>query len=275
MVTSPASASITLLDAAFGASPATWPLPCASTPQDAWLRAIALGGAGRYAAAHAELSAIPASRPGGLASLALSTRASLLRQLAWHTHARGFDGRALSLAGSDAEARSDALVGLAADALGLARFPLAHALLEQAEPLSGRGDARWPWRLPLRLAWVHAELAMVSGDGARALRYAHAAEELAQDVPSVRHQVKTTMVLAAALSSVGDLDKSAVVAARGLRAASAHKLVPLRWALAAMLAGLPTPDEAGRRGEDLVAVRRECAAWIARAGGQWRLEVVD
>lgn len=123
MVTSPASASITLLDAAFGASPATWPLPCASTPQDAWLRAIALGGAGRYAAAHAELSAIPASRPGGLASLALSTRASLLRQLAWHTHARGFDGRALSLAGSDAEARSDALVGLAADALGLARFP--------------------------------------------------------------------------------------------------------------------------------------------------------
>lgn len=179
------------------------------------------------------------------------------------------------MAGSDAEARSDALVGLAADALGLARFPLAHALLEQAEPLAGRGDARWPWRLPLRLAWVHAELAMVSGDGERALRYAHAAEELAQDVPSVRHQVKTTMVLAAALSSVGDLDKSAVVAARGLRAATAHKLVPLRWALAGMLAGLPTPDEAGRRGEDLVAVRRECAAWIARAGGEWRLEVVD
>lgn len=133
---------------------------------------------------------------------------------------------------------------------------------------AGRGVCRcgWPGCMP---SWPWCPVT------ARALRYAHAAEELAQDVPSVRHQVKTTMVLAAALSSVGDLDKSAVVAARGLRAASAHKLVPLRWALAAMLAGLPTPDEAGRRGEDLVAVRRECAAWIARAGGEWRLEVVD
>lgn len=275
MVTSPTSATAVLLDAAFGAGPATWPLPRASTPDDAWLRAIALGGAGRYAAAHAELSAIPASRPGRLASQALSARASLLRQLAWHAHARGLDGRALALAGTDAEARSDALVGLAADALGLARFPLAHALLEQAAPLAGDGDVRWPWRLPLRLAWVRAELAMVSGDGARSLRHARIAEELAQEVPSVRHQVKTVMVLAAALSSVGDLEEAAAVAARGLQAATAHKLVPLRWALAAMLAGLPTCDGAGQGDVDLVAVRRECAAWIARAGGRWRLEVVD
>ena len=239
------------------------------------MRAVALGGAGRYAAAHAELSGIAASRPGRLASLALSTRASLVRQLGWHTHARRLDGRALTLAGTDAEARSDALVGLAADALGLGRFPLAHALLERAEPLSVRGDVRWPWRLPLRLAWVHAELAMVSGDGERSLRYARTAERLARDVPSVRHQVKTAMVLAAALSSVGDVNESAVFAARGLQAATANELVPLRWALAAMLSGLPSSDGAGQPREDLVAVRRECAVWIARAGGHWRLEVVD
>ncbi|MEU9804802.1 hypothetical protein [Mycobacterium sp. NPDC050853] len=266
-----------LTAAAFGPLPATWPLPPASTGEDAWLRAVALGGAGRYAAADAELDALvaPGGRTGRLASLAQSTRASLVRQLGWHAQARGLDGRALAVAGTDAEARSDALIGLAADALGLARFPLAHALLEQAEALSAPGDVRWPWRLPLRLAWVHAELAMVSGDGPRSLRYARTAEQLAADVPSVRHQVKTAMVLAAALSSAGDFDESAAVAARGLQAATTNGLVPLRWALAAMLAGLPSFEGARHSLEELVAVRRECAAGIVRAGGRWRLEVVD
>lgn len=275
MVTFRSSAAAVLTDAAFGPLPAIWPLPVAVTPEDVWLRAVALGGAGRYAAAHAELDAIAVSRPGALASRALSTRASLVRQLGWHAQARGLDGRALALADSDAEARSDAFVGLAADALGLARFPLAHALLDQAESLSAHGDVRWPWRLPLRLAWVRAELAMVSGDGARSLRYARTAERLARDVPSVRHQVKTAMVLAAALSSAGDFDESAVVAARGLQAATVNALVPLRWALSAMLASLPASGEVGQGREDLVAVRRDCADWIAHAGGRWRLEAVD
>lgn len=275
MVTFRTSAVTALTDAAFGPRSATWPLASASTSEDAWLRAVALGGAGRYGAAHAELNAIAVSRPGRLASLALSTRASHVRQLGWHAQARGLDGRALAMAGTDAEARADALIGLAADALGLARFPLAHALLERAEPLSEHGDVRWAWRLPLRLAWVHAELAMMSGDGGRSLRYARTAEQLARDVPSVRHQVKTSMVLAAALSSAGDFDESALVAARGLQAAAANGLVPLRWALAAMLESLPASEEAGQRREDLVAVRRECAGWIAHAGGRWRLEVAD
>ncbi|MBB4853139.1 tetratricopeptide (TPR) repeat protein [Mycobacteroides chelonae] len=269
------SAVTALTDAAFGSHSATWPLVSASTPEDAWLRAVALGGAGRYGAAHAELSGIAVSRPGRLASLALSTRASHVRQLGWHAQARGLDGRALAMAGADAEARSDALVGLSADALGLARFSLAHALLERAEPLARHGDARWPWRLPLRLAWVRAELAMVSGDGARSLRYARTAEQLTLDVPSARHQVKTSMVLAAALSSAGDLEESAAVAARALQAATVNELVPLRWALAAMLASLPSFEAAGQRREELVAIRRDCAAWIAHAGGRWRLEAVD
>ncbi|MFD6196087.1 hypothetical protein ACFWE3_05225 [Mycobacteriaceae bacterium NPDC060252] len=277
MATFRTSTAAELTDAAFGPHPAIWPFLPASAPEDAWLRAVALGGAGRYAAAHAELNAVevPRGRTDRLASLALSTRASLLRQLGWHALARGFDGRALAMAHADAEARSDALVGLAADALGLGRFALAHALLGQAQRLSAHGDVRWPWRLPLRLAWVHAELAMVSGDGARSLRYARTAERLALDVPSVRHQVKTAMVLAAALSSAGDLAESAVVAARGLQAATAHGLVPLRWALAAMLASLPASEEVGQSHENLVAIRRDCAAWIAHAGGRWRLEVVD
>ncbi|KEG31865.1 hypothetical protein EN20_06585 [Mycobacterium tuberculosis] len=50
---------------------------------------------------------------------------SLLRQLGWHTLARGWDGRALALAGADREAGADALIGLAADALGVGRFAAA------------------------------------------------------------------------------------------------------------------------------------------------------
>ncbi|MGH3725323.1 MAG: hypothetical protein ACRDUS_14530 [Mycobacterium sp.] len=275
MVTSRTFAPALLADAAFGPRPATWPLSPASTREDAWLRGVALGGAGRYAAAHAELDALVSGPPDRLVSLALSARASLVRQLGWHVHARGLDGRALAVAGADAEARADALIGLAADALGLARFPLAHALLEQAESMSAHGDTRWPWRLPLRLAWVHAELAMVSGEGPRSLRYARTAEQLVADVPSVRHQVKTAMVLAAALSSAGQFAESAAVAARGLEAATTNGLVPLRWALAAMLAGLSSSEGGGQRREDLIAIRRECAVWIVRAGGRWRTEVVD
>ncbi|MUM18140.1 hypothetical protein FZI91_03270 [Mycobacterium sp. CBMA271] len=275
MVTSRTAAAAVLIDAAFGPQPAIWPFPRAATREDAWLRAVALGGAGRYAAAHAELDSISVSGPDRLTSLALSTRASLVRQLGWHAQARGMDGRALAGAGTDAEARTDALIGLAADALGLARFDLAHALLERAEPLSAHGDGRWPWRLPLRMAWVRAELAMVSGDGPRSLRHARTAQRLAKDVPSVRHQVKTAMVLAAALSSAGDFDESAAVAAAGLQAATINGLVPLRWALAAMLAGLPSPGAAEEARENLVAIRSKCAGWIAHAGGHWRFEVVD
>ncbi len=98
-----------------------------------------------------------------LASLAHSTRASFLRQLGWHDRARGWDGRAMALAGSDQEAGADALIGLAADALGVGRFAASAAALRRAgELLAGSV----PPRLPVRLAWVSAELAMARGDGA-------------------------------------------------------------------------------------------------------------
>src|SRR5690625_1063406 len=112
-----------LAAAAFGAEPGRWPLPAAATARQRWLRAVAAGGQGRYAVAAAELAELAhETRTGPLASLAYSTRASFRRQLGDHTHARGLDGRALALAANDPEACADALVGLAADALGIGRF---------------------------------------------------------------------------------------------------------------------------------------------------------
>src|SRR6478752_8429430 len=106
-----------LVNAAFGDDPGRWPLPAATTPYELWLRAVAAGGQGRYGNALADLAAVRRGPRGPLVSLAHSTRASFLRQLGWHERARGWDGRALSMAGSDQEAGADALLGLAADAL--------------------------------------------------------------------------------------------------------------------------------------------------------------
>ena len=72
------------------------------------------------------------SRVGPVVSLAHSTRASFLRQLGWHARARGWDGRASALAGADLEAHADALIGLAADALGVGRFAASAAALHRA-----------------------------------------------------------------------------------------------------------------------------------------------
>src|ERR1700740_2631280 len=106
-----------LADAAFGNHPESWPLPTATTPNQLWMRAVASGGQGRYGSAYRDLAALRRSVSGGrLVSLAHSTQGSFLRQLGWHAQARGWDGRALALAGTDPEPRADALIGLAADA---------------------------------------------------------------------------------------------------------------------------------------------------------------
>jgi hypothetical protein len=254
--------------AAFGDAVNRWPLPSASTPAELWLRAVAAGGQGRYASAHADLAALRQQAPTGssVASLAHSTTGSLLRQLGWHARARRWDGLALRLADGDDEARADATVGLAADALGVGRHALSAALLDAARRLRGG-----PARQPVRLAWVSAELAMVTGDGAEALRQARAGVELAAaDEISVRHRVKSDVVLAAALCAVGEPGQSRVVADRALTATEQYGLVPLRWAVASLLGSIGSdahsPDE-------LEIIRDQAADLVRRRGGTffgWR-----
>ncbi|WP_280205791.1 hypothetical protein [Nocardia cyriacigeorgica] len=89
-----------LADAAFGARPGTAAaeLPAARDAREAWLRAVALGGQGRYAAARAELRGLTIHRADPvLASLAAAARGSLLRQLGWHAVASGPDGAAAAV----------------------------------------------------------------------------------------------------------------------------------------------------------------------------------
>src|SRR4029079_11991815 len=129
-----------------------------------WLPAVVAGGEGRYGSAMADLDGVcRLQRDGPLVSLAHSTRASFLRQLGWHDRARGWDGLAIALAGSDPESGADAFVGLAADALGVGRFAASATALRRAGELLRRPASP---RLPVRLAGGFPELGPAPGGGA-------------------------------------------------------------------------------------------------------------
>lgn len=256
-----------LAEAAFGDQPGRWPLPAATTPHELWLRAVACGGQGRYGSAYRDLATLRRGGPRRLVSLAHSTQGSFLRQLGWHDLARGWDGRALALAGDDPEARADALIGLAADALGVGRFAAAATLLARADRVLTPGPV--PDRLPLRRRWVAAELAMVRGEGESAVGHATEAVELAgaMAVASARHRVKSDVVLAAALCGAGRTERARAVAEAALDATGRLNLIPLRWALACLLVDIGSVTISARQ---LHEIRDVCAGQVRRAGGTWR-----
>lgn len=251
-----------LVESAFGSTPQCWPLPPAESVRELWWRAVAAGGQGRYAAALTDLQTLNGEARGPLASLAWSTRASFLRQLGGHDLARTADGRAWALA-DDPESKADSLIGLAADALGVGRFAASARLLQRAQPHVEDSDER---RLGVRLAWVSAELAMVSGAGAVSVAHAERGVELATSLGSARHSVKSNVVQAAALCSAGRYDDSRVVADRTLRAARDLGLVPLVWALSCLLGDIGSGefDTAA-----IAGIRDRAAATVRDRGGRW------
>ncbi|MCX4097190.1 hypothetical protein [Nocardia sp. alder85J] len=304
-------------DAAFGARPgiAAAELPAATDAVENWLRAVILGGQGRYAAARAAAARVRRHTTDPvLCSLAVSTEASLWRQLGWHARAAGLDGRALALVtgpgsasaaiesgdacpgqpagdlgpaagpGRD-EAVCDAFTGLAADALGTADPLLAARLLERCQvPLRRLGDRPGSWRPRLRWHWVAAETALSSPAGAAtALTHAETAVALAADCPSVRHRVKSRLLLAAAATVAGDPDRARALSAGVAAECREHGLLPLRWACAMLRTGLgDAPGDEGHAADpgpgratvpSVAAAAAEadhCARVLAEYGGRLR-----
>ncbi|WP_082032361.1 hypothetical protein [Nocardia vulneris] len=267
-----------LADGAFGARPglAAAELPTAPGALASWYRAVILGGQGRYAAARVELRIIGgASTDPVLLSLAASTTGSLLRQLGWHARAAAYDGRAAALVSARAlgdradpahsrfpaaEAICDALTGLAADALGTGRLALSWRLLQRVDELLPGGELGW--RPALRRHWVGAETALAAGLVEPARRDAAAALELAEHSPSVRHRVKSRLLVAAAAAAANEHDRSRELAEQVGAQCREHGLLPLRWASAMLRAGLSVPGAA--------AEAEDCAATIVRRGGRFR-----
>ena len=250
--------------AAFGSTPHRIPR-AAVEPEERWLVAVALGGQGHYAAAAAELERLAADPvvPRRVAAHAAVTRAAHLRQLGGHAAARSWDARGLRLAiaaggaapdrgsarggspggrgtpgggvaagsddGTDAEAaRIDALVGLAADAVGLGDPAGAERLLAAAAPALA---AHPSWRPATRAGWVRAELALVLGRPAEAVAPAEAALAAAGRGGSRRHVLKSRIVLAVARSAAGVMTPAAAVTELDAAAAECAGLglLPLCW----------------------------------------------
>ncbi|MFI9007279.1 hypothetical protein ACIGNX_08635 [Actinosynnema sp. NPDC053489] len=168
--------------------------------EERWLAAVVLGGQGRYAAAASVLGEL--IRGGGLfGSLAASTLASHRRQLGGHAAARVLDARALAMApdggGGDrddvdpAGARADALLGLAADAVGTGRLAEARRLHARVEPHG--------WRSRVRHQWLAAEIALAGGHAEQAVPPAEAAAATAREAGATRHILKSDLVLGTAL----------------------------------------------------------------------------
>jgi hypothetical protein len=218
-------------------------------PVERWLVAVALGGQGHYAAAAAELARLAADPavPLGIAAHAAVTRAAHLRQLGGHAAARPHDARGLRLAtaalrgpcggGADGEpcdgldaaaARIDALVGLAADAIGLGDPAAAERLLAAAAPALA---AHPSWRPSTRAGWVRAELALLCNRPEAAVEPAEAALAAARRGGSLRHVLKSRIVLAVAYAAVGVTTTREAVTELDAAAAecAAVGLLPLCW----------------------------------------------
>jgi hypothetical protein len=168
------------------------------------------------------------------------------------------------MSGGTAEAGADALIGLAADALGVARFAASERALQRAADLVSAAGCP---RLPVRLAWVSAELAMVQGDGATAITHAEDAVRLAADVGSARHRVKSRVVLAAAYCAGGNVDAARREADGALSETGRLGLVPLQWAAACLLADIGSAEQSSAQ---VTAIRDNCAETVIRRGGVWR-----
>lgn len=241
-----------------------------------WKAAVEAGGRGEYASALTDLARLGVdvrsahgSMPrdpdaAALLSLCRSTTASLLRQGGRHDLAQGVDGHAFAavamvdpapgtVAAADPvrAARADALIGLAADNLGLLRFGASGRLLDRARKLlSPEGWAsaeRVDWltlgRCRLRWEWVSAELGLYSGNTAAGLSHAEAGTALVRHLSATsgvpaRHRVKTSLIHAAALAGVGEIGVSATRARDVVVDAGERGLLPLEWAGLSLLTGI-------------------------------------
>lgn len=191
------------------------------------------------------------------------------------------------------DAAADALIGLAADALGTGRLALATRLLDRCSALLGieypplpaierpagadHGTVQKPARAAVdrsrafvRLHWVRAETALAGGRSAEALTAAETALAAAERGPSIRHRVKSRLLVAAAAGVTGDTGRAAELAA--LVDAQCHEsgLLPLRWACAMLRTGLPAPGARPGATHAAVADAAACRALIAARGGRFR-----
>jgi hypothetical protein len=227
-----------------------------------WLLGVCLSSAGRYGSALEVPDPLVAGDGSAesrvLGALASATVASVHRQLGRHTVAQGYDEGALEGSGGTGEAGFDALLGLAADAVGLGDAGTAAGRLDEASTLCG-DRADW-WRQRVRLGWVRAEVALLEGRPEDAFTAAHEAVDLAEHSGAPRHVTKGLLFQGVAQVEAGHLAEAAALLRRAGLLAESLGTLPLQWPARAVLGALlaeENPDESERA---LVAARRAVTA---------------
>jgi len=142
--------------------------------------------------------------------------------------ATGADPDGLDPAG----ARADALLGLAADAIGLCQPATGRRLLEAARKAAGPTPS---WRVAVRSAWLTAEIELACGDPDPAVEPATSALSDADRRGALRHVVKSMLVLAAALATAGRHGPARELLGDVTGLAQCHGLAPLVWPAALLL----------------------------------------
>lgn len=234
----------------------------------AWLLGVCLSACGRWGSALTVLrpllldEAAPDAASVGrerrlVASLAASTSAGVLRQVGDAPQARRLDIAAERLAGGSDEARFDALLGRAADALAAGDSAQAGSELVAAEALTGtRSD--W-WRQRVRLDWGRAEQALAEGRLDDAALHASAALVRAESSGAPRHVAKSLLLLGAALVQRGDFDEGATTLRRCITLAAPLALLPVLWSARGLVGALTLESDPEGALKELERARADVA----------------
>jgi tetratricopeptide (TPR) repeat protein len=230
-----------------------------------WLLGVCLSSAGRYGPALTVLEPLvaatgtPESRV--LAALSAATVASVHRQLGRHAVAQGYDETALAGSQGRGEAGFDALLGLAADAVGLGDEATAAGRLAEASGLAeGRSD--W-WRQRVRLGWVRAEIELLGGRPDEAIAAAQASVELAEHSGAPRHVAKGLLFLGVSQVEAGRPGEAAATLRRAALLAESLGTLPLLWPVRAVLGALVADSDERESERSLAAARRAVEAIAA------------
>lgn len=208
-----------------------------------WLRAVALGAAGRYGQALEVVDRIGEQDPEF--SMARSLRASLLRQLGAHDVALVADQQALASAKTPGAA-IEAMTGLAADAVGLQDAATASSNLAKATSLLDRVGAASPdiwWRHRVRSQWVACEVALLQSQSRAALTDAQAALQLAEAANAPRHVAKSLLFVAVSQIETGDREGAKPHLRRCLTLSTPMGYLAVAWPAHAVLGALLKPSD--------------------------------
>lgn len=219
--------------------------PEAENALQLWQQSVELGRCGYYRRARGQLAALAkhasqrSSHDVGYAivhSLVLSTSGSLIRQQGNHRASAPLDGRALALAqrvthvenGWAYQAYSDAIIGLAADYIGLEQPHISSRLLSRHDATFASDDPRLELRCRVRAQWVAAETAFSQARWQDAQEPIALAVDLSRSLPAYSI-VKTDLIAATGRLGTSTAEASAL-AADVLGASLEHNFLPLAWA---------------------------------------------